>query len=56
MPSLSHIKHQARALQVNASGDVKKLAQLVHDLARECEDIEKTAKEAADDARRAKRP
>jgi outer membrane murein-binding lipoprotein Lpp len=56
MASLSWIRSEASKISTGSSDPaVKKLADLLAKLCQECEGIEKTAKEAEDEARRAKR-
>lgn len=56
MANASSIGFQARQLASSThNADVKKLAELISQLCREVEDVEKLAKEAEDEARRAKR-
>jgi hypothetical protein len=52
MASLSSLRQQATAVAHNASDNpnLNKLARIVADLCRECENIESKASEAADDA------
>ncbi len=55
MASFSYLRSQAANLQSGATNpDVQALAEIVKRLASECESVEKLAKEAADEARRAK--
>jgi hypothetical protein len=56
MPSLSYLANKAKQIanQTN-DDDVRELALIVSQLARECEDVEKKAEDAERDARRAKR-
>lgn len=54
--SISSVKWEASRIKSHsADADVKKLAGLVYDLARECENIEAIAKRAENEAKHAKR-
>ena len=55
MPSNSTIKHEAHAIADRSAGDLKALADLVYQLAKNCDDMERDVTQAKSDAASAKR-